>query len=309
MKLRRRRSGFTLIELLVVIAIIAILIALLLPAVQQAREAARRSSCKNNLKQIGLALHNYHDTFSSFPPGGITMGNCCGTRSHASWPIFILPQIEKSNLYERYNFERRNEDGANAFVRVQNVPVYNCPSDINVGKVERPESGPGRGLNYAHSSYRAVSGRTNHCGWLDNAQGLCLPREWQGLLHWVGHRGSRTAHQFRDVRDGTSNTVCVGEYHTISRSRRGTFWAYTYTSYNQSSLSEQARTYIADYNRCVRIGGRGGSNACKRGWGSFHPGGIQFLFVDGKVKFLSNNMNRLTLAQMGTINGGEIVQF
>ena len=101
--LRRHQRGFTLIELLVVIAIIAILIGLLVPAVQKVREAAARAQCQNNLKQIGLALHNYHDTNRQFPPGGITNGDCCSTEGGPNWAILILPYIEQANLFKLYD--------------------------------------------------------------------------------------------------------------------------------------------------------------------------------------------------------------
>ena len=104
------KRGFTLVELLVVIAIIGVLVALLLPAVQSAREAARRSACQNNLKQIGLALHNYHDTFLYFPPGGITLGGCCATPSYTSWSISILPFLEQTPLADKYVYNNFNED-------------------------------------------------------------------------------------------------------------------------------------------------------------------------------------------------------
>lgn len=136
----RPRYGFTLVELLVVIAIIGILIALLLPAVQAAREAARRSACVNNLKQLAIGLHNFHDTNNEFPPGEITPGNCCGTQSRENWAILILPYIEQKNLYERYDFNQNNEHSNNRFVRESNIETHNCPSDINAGELRRPES-------------------------------------------------------------------------------------------------------------------------------------------------------------------------
>src|SRR5437899_6136076 len=104
------RPGFTLIELLVVIAIIGVLVGLLLPAVQKVRETANRMTCQNNLKQIGLAVHNYHDANRTFPPGGVTNGPCCGTKSGATWAIYLLPYLEQENLYKLYDFTKANED-------------------------------------------------------------------------------------------------------------------------------------------------------------------------------------------------------
>lgn len=125
-----RRMAFTLIELLVVIAIIAILIALLLPAVQQAREAARRTQCKNNLKQIGLALHNYESTFSTFPMGDCTVNYGPGDVPQASVHAYILPYLEGSNNYSTFNFNFQvNGNAANTQARIQFVSSYHCPSD------------------------------------------------------------------------------------------------------------------------------------------------------------------------------------
>ena len=321
MSRRGSARGFTLIELLVVIAIIAILISLLLPAVQQAREAARRTQCRNNLHQIGLALHNYHDTANSFPPGNITMGPCCGTQSLIIWTLSILPYLDQSPLQGRYNFDLPNEHPDNAFVRTQNLPVYNCPSDVNAGKLLRPASGPGSGLDYMTSSYRGMGG----VGWAPQGQ-VPYRRQWdssdilnaaalptlRGMLHWTGAepnnggwRGRWKPVRMADVIDGTSNTLFVGEYSTTTTPRRTTFWAYAYTSFALSTATPESRTLIPDYNRCAA---QGDSNPCKRAWGMFHAGGaINFLKADGAVIGISPNIDMTIWMALSTIQGNEVV--
>src|SRR4051812_20011699 len=157
------RKGVTPVELLVVIAIIGILVALLLPAVQAAREAARRSQCGNNLKQISLATHNYHDIGKVLPPGNITEGACCGTQGRVNFFISILPYMENSPLFNQYNHNATNEDPSNAAVRTTYVAAYACGSDTSGGgkKVLVPESGPGADLNitYMTGSYKGMGGK------------------------------------------------------------------------------------------------------------------------------------------------------
>ena len=308
---QRSRMAFTLVELLVVIAIIGVLIALLLPAVQAAREAARRMQCSNNLKQLALGVHNHHDTKQIFPPGGVTNGNCCGTRSGTNWAIEILPYCEMETLYDQYDQNAFNEDAQNQFVREQEVEFHQCPSDPFNKLLERPASGPGSGLNYRHGSYRCVAGRSNGSGWWDNSQHTALPTNWRGPLSTVNENTGgivREATRFRDITDGTSNTFLIGEYATRTRSRRGTFWAYTYTSYNSSDTHDQPRTLINDYDRCVAIGGAGGSNSCKRGWGSFHPTGLLFANCDGSVAFVPETIDPIVFAGKGAMGDGERLQ-
>ena len=347
MNASRVKSGFTLVELLVVIAIIGILVALLLPTVQAAREAARRMSCGNNMKQIGLALHNYHDTYKTFPPGGITPGNCCSTPSASTWTLFILPYLEMQNLADQYNFSLWNDrnpertgrtGGPNAAVCMTTVNTFICPSDINPKLLVRPRSGPGSGMLYAPGSYRAVSGASTGICWFDTNQTNSFCRRNRGVLHHVaatprathnhlgrsGGRADSLTQSMASILDGTSSTVMIGEYQTRTQNRRRTFWAYTYTSYNQSSISVgQPRTLIPSYDECRAIRGfRGRNNSCKRGWGSFHPGVIQFCLADGSVRGISTTVdmgepaNSSTstrrmgvLPAMATIQDGEVVSF
>jgi len=309
------RRGFTLVELLVVIAIIGILIALLLPAVQAAREAARRSQCTNNLKQIGLALHNYHDVHKVFPSGGINHIAGGGINPAGgwliNWAIAILPFLEQQPLYAQYDMRLPNNHANNKPVVQTSVPVFNCPSDMNAAKLETPESGNANG-QYRTSSYRGVTGYSSNAScWFDCEQwrtGGC-PMEYRGVLHATGPDVRLDCESMATVIDGTSNTLAVGEYSTITRIRRATFWGYTYTSYALSSFTwRQPRTFGNDYDLCVSVGGAGGSDPCKRAFGSFHPGGCNFLFVDGSVRFVSQSADFDMLCYISTIAGRESVQ-
>lgn len=340
----RPRSAFTLVELLVVIAIIGILIALLLPAVQSAREAARRTQCKNNLKQVGLGLHNFHDQRKHFPPGNITDGNCCGTESHGNWAIYILPYLEQEALFSQYNDsggldfpfsytpDVYNTNSVNKAVCSQRVEFYECPSDPNKGRLDlTPESGPGSGSSfngfYRTGSYRGVAGRhgvTNQANF-DSSEADSLGKNdtpkllisWRGPLHTLcrntGSACPGIAKQLKvesagTILDGTTNTLMVGEYTTITTPRRTTFWAYSYTSYSLSSVSLQTRTLLADYDRCEKIGGPSGVHACKRAWGTFHAGSvINFAMCDGSVRAFSPTVSTQVMVELASVAGGEAV--
>lgn len=197
----RRKSaslGFTLIELLVVIAIIAILVSLLLPAVQQAREAARRTQCKNNLKQLGIALHNYHDTHGMFPASGVagTTENVGGRYNQAwlSWSgmAMLLPYVEQKNVYDNINWNYRwdNNNGGtqnNTMARTR-IPGFVCPSD------------PG-----ADASYTANMSPTSYCLSTGPAS------NWSMRSNPVGFATLYKGSKVRDIRDGTSNTIAMAE--------------------------------------------------------------------------------------------------
>src|SRR5262249_41324485 len=234
-------SGFTLIELLVVIAIIGVLVGLLLPAVQKVREAANRMSCQNNLKQIGLALHNYHDSYGTFPPGGITNGVCCSTQGGPNWAILLLPFIEQDNLYKQYNFSKTSEDPLNAPVVQSYVKTYTCPSDTNAKMLMVPDSGPATvvtpNAQYMTGSYRGMEGVTDGVYWFDAECGRVSPSSQRGLLHSIFAAkypptfagGSPAgiaplpypnAEKIASITDGTSNPLAVGEYTTLTRPRR-----------------------------------------------------------------------------------------
>ncbi|MFG0334479.1 MAG: DUF1559 domain-containing protein, partial [Maioricimonas sp. JB049] len=180
---RRCGRGFTLIELLVVIAIIAILIALLLPAVQQAREAARRTSCRNNIRQFGLALHNYQSAHRLFPPGVLgTSGSRSDGHLLTTWQTLILPALEQRVLSRQYNFDVRFDDPANAEVVKTTMSVFLCPSQPEDGLVDD---------RYGNSHYAAAAGTT--------------PGADDGVLFPL------SSTRFRDMTDGTSNTIAIGE--------------------------------------------------------------------------------------------------
>ena len=327
---RPSERAFTLVELLVVIAIIGILVALLLPAVQAAREAARRASCTNNLKQLGVALHNYHSAYSSFPPGSISIG-AIGTKHYTTWTIAILPYMEEQATYDLF-MKNRNPAVPQSFLyddpihaRFQQTFLESmlCPSDINIDQLARPESGPGINLLWAPGSYRAMSGRsTGQTGdhYWDNPQiadvsERDMPDPWRGALHVIRETGGSRkfdVESIKNITDGTSNTLMVGEYHTLTKNgetaSRRTFWAYGYTSYNQSSAFMESRALLPDYERCLAIGG-GGVHTCKRAFGSLHSGGgIQFLSCDSSVSTIDQNIDVVLYTSLATIAGEEVVE-
>lgn len=310
------RRGFTLVELLVVIAIIGILIALLLPAVQSAREAARRMHCANNLKQIGLAIHMYESANKSLPPGGVLDTD---TGSHfGNWAISILPNLEMQSLYDSYDETQINEAPVNEALRQSFLDVYICPTESNPTHLDTRATGPGSNLLWAPGTYVAVTGRANGDPWWGNSYGgggSGLPLEYRGAMHTVGNNGPTgdaerklSTERIADIEDGLSTTLLAGERSIVSPHPRRTAWAYTYGQYNKSSAYLQTRIFLLDYDQCVEVGGEGGSNPCKRGFSSFHPNGIQFLFCDGSVHLFSTTLDMNLFVAMSTIAGGEQAQ-
>lgn len=338
-RFRDRSRAFTLVELLVVIAIIGILVGLLLPAVQAAREAARRMSCTNNLKQFGLALHMHHDTFRKLPPGGTYYGACCSPPTYTNWAIEILPFMEQAPLYRQYRQNEVNVSTTNNLVGQKRIPTHECPSDPLVGIIETPASGPRPGGQlWAHGSYRAVSGKMNltrgHGAW-DSFEPQLWPNNimdhsYKSFLHSIGTPyngvsvGSVTVagqpvssmggpEKFSVATDGLSNTLMLGEYTSETTRTRATFWAYTYASYNQSSVGAESRLYGKPYGAsstdtkgCWGTPGLYGDQPCKRAFNSYHTGGGNWLVGDGSVRFISANVDINALQNMATMAGGEV---
>jgi prepilin-type N-terminal cleavage/methylation domain-containing protein len=340
--------AFTLVELLVVIAIIGVLVALLLPAVQAAREASRRASCQNSLKQLAIGLHNHHDTRNVLPPGGMYFGTCCTPPTYTNWAIEILPYIEQKNLYEQYRQNEVNVSTNNNMVGQQRIQTHECPSDTMRGKLEVPASGPRPGgQNWRHSSYRAVSGKLNlvrsHGNW-DGFEPQLWPNnindhQYKSFLHAVGegyngvpspnvtasgtHISSMGgAERFAGATDGLSNTLMLGEYTTrdtrkgttfASTTNRGTFWAYTYASYNQSSVGPESRLYGLNYGNAADDRGScwgtpsilNNDQTCKRAFNAEHPSGANWALGDASIRFISYNVDINLLQNMGTMAGGE----
>ena len=306
----RFRHGFTLIELLVVIAIIAILIGLLLPAVQKIREAANRMKCSNNLKQMGLALHNYHDVNNYFPAaravytgpgyesgyvGGYTTGYWivvpATDETLSSWIFRILPFMEQDNPTRAIKASTSTSQLGTEWNRLMNtdLPFIHCPSDTRTKN----------GTTAVLTGYMGVTGNDEREG-SDATNGIFPVR------FWYAHMGA-TRVTMASVTDGLSNTLMVGERPPAA----DLYWGWwTYSDSDNILAHPNRETYTVsgcngnEYFRADTINNP--RSACH--YWSLHPGGGNWLLGDGSVRYITYNAATTTLVDMASINGGEVVR-
>ncbi len=306
---RHNAAGFTLIELLVVIAIIATLVAILLPAVQQALEAARRSTCKNNLKQIGIALHNYHDTFNQLPAGLTNPG--VANKPGWGWSASILPQLEQGALYDALNvgdtplrslYTSTASDQTKALLQTK-IPVYRCPSDVmpDLNSNDWGHSSTGRPFPVATSNY---TGMGEHEGQVFAYSGT-EPR-WRGVFYY----DSKT--KFSDILDGLSNTIFVNERDGGPAANGHNFRAGVWIGSGSRSSNEWfavgSNLSRGDLGINVDKAAAGSPVNLGKGISSLHSGGAQVLLGDGGVRFLSETMNiQDTLRRLCLRADGEVI--
>lgn len=295
-RIRLPRSGFTLVELLVVIAIIGVMVGLLLPAVQAAREAARRMSCSNNLKNLGLALHNYHDSFNQFPVGHQYRGSFDGDPLDADggsgfgWAIGILSFIEQGNQFARFNPAYpagENTITGNREVCKTPLALFSCPSDT-----KPPQRTDGAIEDSATSSYQGAG--SSYDGWAGAAVGALPPA---GRFNGVFDRDNRGQDVgLRDITDGTTNTILVSEVRwnmDLNGRNRGRIYAgKDIVDWAQGATN----ALLVNGQWAINWTALEGNPQPHRTASSNHPGGAQFAFADGSVHFISETVQHTATA-------------
>ena len=281
----RSYRGFTLIELLAVIAVIGILMALLFPAVQAAREAARRLQCRNNLRQVALALHAYHDRSGSFPPLSVVNRNGPEPKGWWSWRVRILPELEQQSLYQNIDLREDVWDNAHKYLPYtsQKITVFQCASDPNVGLIYESSDVVPDGEAYALASYYGCRGST------------------RGLPGDGVFPATNRAVRLRDVIDGTSKTFLVGERPADSAAEWG-WWA-AGTGLDDEGLGD----HVLDADERFHAGDLHNTSEDLEHFWSAHPGGAHFVMCDGSVHFLPYTIDDRIFKALASRNGGEII--
>jgi prepilin-type N-terminal cleavage/methylation domain-containing protein len=333
---RITHPGFTLVELLVVIAIIGVMVGLLLPAVQAAREAARRMQCSNNLKQVGLSIHNYESSYKRFPMGDCSFNRGTGEIPQASTQAYILPFLEAGNSYSTFNFDFQvNGNNNNAQARVQIIPTFHCPSDPGANRYLVANVIDAASTNYM----QCMGSHANHAGYV--VSGVETPRSAEHGI-FTRNRGAK----FADIIDGTSNTAMFSEIkkgpnHTGSllavpagspddfkvatrdtavwsgadlltpppacENRATTAWMYRGLQYYRGLLVATYYNHTMSPNAkrrdCVTSALWQGHMAAR----SFHPGGVHVALADGSTKFFSDSVDLIAWRAFGTMGNGEVI--
>jgi prepilin-type N-terminal cleavage/methylation domain-containing protein/prepilin-type processing-associated H-X9-DG protein len=295
------RQGFTLIELLVVIAIFGTLVALLLPAVEKVRETADRLRCQNNLHQIGLALHNYHDQLGTFPPGyqwkPAFPDNPDNTAPGWGWAAWILPYLEQGNLQTQFQMTLSVEDPANQALRKTTLPIFTCPADAHTGIFGVVDSTGTLLATAATDSYAACFGALIEIN--DD------PDKGNGLFY----RNSQIC--FRDITDGTSTTIAIGERASLLTQ---TPWAGAASNGTTRVTPGAPTSSTAIEGAPTQVLAHTGSHALNDtasdpdDFFSPHPAGVQFLFADGSVRLLRPGIAVNVLQALSTRAGGEYIK-
>ena len=319
--IRNPGLAFTLVELLVVIAIIGILIALLLPAVQSAREAARNLQCKNNVKQIALALHNYHTALRSFPPGAVYNG--CAYRQGHSWIAMLLPYLEQQAVHDHLDFTRLPNQSPNTEVLVDLlIPNLVCPSDPDGGLLDngRLSSGgylPGPAGTFSMGQSYAPSGgpvRMNDCPYgtmspnincIDTSAPPCsggAGRANQGSPGMFA--GGYRAYRIDDCRDGTTNTLLLGEQLPVY----GVHMMYFHSHLNTGTTHLPPNYWKINPRNCPPAPTGEVVSRCfadMSGFNSMHGGGVNMALVDGSVRFISDTIDYTVWQYLGMRHSGQ----